>query len=120
MALHSSTPTVWENFDIQGGQGTSSHAWSGHPTYFLSTEVLGVNLGFYRPFDADTIEIRPQSETLSWAEGTVTHPLGPIYVEWQIKGDTLFLDYTAPEGSKVEVKPLGRLGRLKLIVNDTL
>lgn len=118
MALHSSAPTVWENFDIEGGQGTSSHAWSGHPTYFLSTEVLGVNLGFHKPFDPSVIEIAPQSETLSWAEGTVAHPLGPVFVKWRIKGDMLFLTYRAPQGVKVKVRPKGKLGKLKLMAND--
>lgn len=115
MALHSAKPTVWENFDISGNQGTSSHAWSGHPTYFLSTEVLGVNLGFPSPFDPNHIEIMPQSATLEWAEGTVTHPLGAVYVKWKIDGDLLWLSYKAPEGASVKVSPRGRLGKLKLI-----
>ncbi len=115
MALHSAKPTVWENFDISGNQGTSSHAWSGHPTYFLSTEVLGVNLGFQTPFDPNRIEIMPQSATLEWAEGTVAHPLGPVYVKWEIDGELLRLNYKAPKGALVKVSPKGRLGKLKLI-----
>lgn len=39
--IHQGDDTSWENFDIGGerggGQGTASHAWSGHPTFFLST-----------------------------------------------------------------------------------
>ncbi|WP_299536031.1 trehalase family glycosidase [Ulvibacterium sp.] len=115
MALHSAKPTVWENFDISGNQGTSSHAWSGHPTYFLSTEVLGVNLGFQAPFDPNHIEIMPQSATLEWAEGTVAHPMGPVYVKWKVEGDLLRLGYKAPKGALVKVVPRGRLGKLKLI-----
>jgi len=64
----------------------------------------------------DKITIAPQSETIDWAEGTVPHPLGEVYVHWQVKGDRLFLTYDAPKGAKVEVKPRGRLGKLELVV----
>lgn len=114
MALHSATPTVWENFDIDGGQGTSSHAWSGHPTFFLATEVLGVNLGFNKPLNPNVVEICPQSATLNWAEGTVAHPTGPVRVKWEVRGGQLWLEYDAPEGVEVKVAPKGRLAQLEL------
>jgi len=40
--------TNFENFKaMEGvGQGTLSHAWSGHATYYLSTQVLGVQMGY--------------------------------------------------------------------------
>jgi alpha-L-rhamnosidase len=117
MALHSSAPTVWENFDIGGQQGTSSHAWSGHPTYFLATETLGVNLGWQHPLFKQSIVIAPQSATLSWAEGRVAHPKGPVFVRWEIRGDQLWLWYDAPEGVPVTVQPRGRLGKLALVLN---
>ncbi|MEM7573068.1 MAG: hypothetical protein AAF433_09215 [Bacteroidota bacterium] len=117
MALHSDRPTVWENFDIEGGQGTSSHAWSGHPTYFLATEVLGVNLGFYQPWQRELIEISPQSASLSWAAGEVMHPLGKVELRWEVRGEQLWLWYSAPEGAEVVVKPRGRLGELELVLN---
>ncbi|GJM64323.1 trehalase family glycosidase [Persicobacter diffluens] len=111
-------PTVWENFDIDHNQGTSSHAWSGHPTYFLSTEILGVNLGFNKPFDRNIIEIMPQSSYLDWAKGTVMHPLGPVEVSWEVHEDKLYVDYRAPKGAKVFITPRGRLSDLKLIINQ--
>ncbi len=114
MALHSCTPTVWENFSIDGGQGTSSHAWSGHPAYFMATEVLGVNLGFNQALDRGKIQIEPQSDHLEWAEGTVAHPAGPVRVRWAVKGSQLWLHYEAPAGIPVEVAPKGRLGELTL------
>ncbi|WP_282781797.1 MGH1-like glycoside hydrolase domain-containing protein [Phaeodactylibacter xiamenensis] len=117
MALHSCTPTVWENFSIAGNQGTSSHAWSGHPTYFLATEALGVNLGFNKVLDRDEILIAPQSAHLNWAEGTVAHPAGPVKVRWAIKGDQLWLSYEAPKGVSVKVAPKGRLAGFDLKVN---
>ncbi|MEE9432251.1 MAG: trehalase family glycosidase, partial [Melioribacteraceae bacterium] len=118
MALHSDKPTVWENFDIAGEQGTSSHAWSGHPTYFLSSEVLGVNLGFHKKLNPNVIEIEPQSETVDWAEGTVVHPAGKVFVSWKIVGNKLKLNYDAPKNTKVIVRPKGRLAKLKLVLNN--
>ena len=114
--------TSWEYFgkrgeEAGGGQGTASHAWSGHPAYFLSTEALGVSLGFQKNFSRDTILIAPQSATLTWARGIVPHPLGPVEVEWKIEGDNLFLNYNVAKGVKVKVKPQGRLVRKILWVN---
>jgi hypothetical protein len=114
--------TAWENFDIAsenngGGQGTASHAWSGHPTYFLTTEALGVSLGYHKQFDRNQIFISPQSESLSWARGKVPHPQGTVSVEWRIEGENLHLSYEAPENIPVVVKPRGRLAKLILWVN---
>ncbi len=110
--------TNFENFKAMegGGQGTLSHAWSGHATYYLSSQVLGVQMGYPQMMDMEKITIAPQSETIDWAEGTVPHPLGEVYVHWQVKGDKLFLTYDAPKGAKVEVKPRGRLGELELVL----
>ncbi len=119
MAEHSSRPTTWENFDIQGNQGTSSHAWSGHPTYFLATAALGVQLGWYQNLDREIIQISPQSSHLEWAKGTVMHPAGPVTVSWTVVNDELHLRYNAPKGKKVNITPKGRLGKLSLkVVHD--
>jgi len=80
MAQHTEKPTIWKNFSIARQIGTSSHAWSGHPTYYLSSKVLGVNLGSYKKLNRDVIEIEPQSVTVNWAEGSVAHPLGKVFV----------------------------------------
>lgn len=114
--------TTWENFDIAGendggGQGTASHAWSGHPTYFLTTEALGVNLGFHKEFDRDKIIISPQTSTLSWARGRVPHPAGIINVDWRIDGDQLFIDYQCENEVDIIIKPRGRLADLNLWIN---
>jgi hypothetical protein len=110
---------VWENFSSEGPQGTMSHAWSGSPTYYLTSQCLGVQLGFP---DTDTrvneVLIMPQAETVNWARGTVPHPLGLIYTFWQVKGDVLFLNYRVPEGVNVTVQPRGRLAGMKLVINN--
>ena len=108
--------TAWEDFNMDGGS-TLSHAWSGAPTYYMSTQTLGVQLGFPGPFSPDTIVIAPQSETLSWAKGSVPHPKGLVSVSWRVNGDHLYLDYTAPEGVPVVVKPRGRLAKYHLVLN---
>jgi len=116
--IHQGDDTSWENFDIggeqKGGQGTASHAWSGHPTFFLSTQVLGVRLGFDPDFQRDVVKIMPQSETLSWARGTVPHPLGLVHVDWRIEGNRLLMKLVIPEGVEYRVKPQGRLSELDL------
>lgn len=110
---------VWENFDSDGPQGTMSHAWSGSPTYYLTTQCLGVNLGFpNQSTNINQIIISPQSESVTWARGSVPHPKGKIEVEWSIKGNVLFVDYKVPKGLQVEIKPKGKLSTLKLIVQN--
>ncbi|HYW95609.1 MAG TPA: alpha-L-rhamnosidase C-terminal domain-containing protein, partial [Bacteroidales bacterium] len=112
--------TAWENFgdgSEDEGQGTLSHAWSGSPTYYLSTRVLGVHLGYPDFTDPDSVIIAPQTSTITWARGAVPHPKGVIRVDWQLRGDILFLDYKAPAGVKVDVKPAGMLAEKKLELN---
>ena len=38
--------------------------------------------------------------------------------DWHISGNILFLDYEAPAGVEVLVKPKGRLETLELVVNS--
>lgn len=114
--IHKHDDTAWENFD-DVGVGTLSHAWSAAPTYLLSSEILGVNLGWPHPVQSEEVTIAPQSASLDWAEGTVPHPKGPIFVAWEVKGEQLFLTYQVPKDVKVSVSPRGRLSRLNLWVN---
>lgn len=108
--------TAWENFD-DVGIGTLSHAWSGAPTYYMMTQVLGVELGWPRLADPDRLVLAPQSATLNWARGVVPHPRGRVKVFWEIRGDLLWVECEAPEGVEWSVQPKGRLGELRLWVN---
>ncbi len=113
--------TAWENFGDgteSGGQGTLSHAWSGSPTYYLTTRVLGVHLGYPEFTDPDRVLIAPQTSSITWARGTVPHPKGVIHVDWELRDGILFLDYSAPRGVTVEVKPSGMLAGKKLVLNS--
>jgi hypothetical protein len=117
MVLHAAKPTTWEFFDT-AAPGTLSHAWSGHPTYFMASEALGVNLGFHKPLDRNKIVIAPCSETLQWAEGCVTHPAGKVHIRWQITGENLFVYYDGPRDIPFEIRPKGRLAKYKLWINN--
>ena len=103
--LEKGATTFWETFPRNTGSGHWSrslcHGWSAAPTYFLSTQVLGVKPtapGYTR------IQIAPQPFNLRWASGTVPTPRGPVTVSWHVnETGTLDLKYDAPEGCDVEV-----------------
>jgi hypothetical protein len=110
--------TLWEHFDRNFG--TSSHAWSAAPTYYLTTQVLGVDLGYPERANTDDVVIAPRAETLSWARGTVPHPRGAIGVDWRVEGDLLRMSVSAPPGVSYRVAPRGRLGKLRLELNGRI
>jgi hypothetical protein len=110
--------TLWEHFDRRSG--TSSHAWSAAPTYYLSTEVLGVGLGYPDAVDGTELLIAPRAESLSWARGRVPHPRGDISVDWRIDADLLRLSVSVPDGLRYRVEPRGRLASLRLELNGRL
>jgi hypothetical protein len=123
--IHQGDDTSWEDFDIGGKkdgetQGTASHAWSGHPTYFLSTEVLGVKIGFNQDFSRDTVLIQPQTESVSWARGIVPHPAGKIKIDWKIQGKNLIFNLELPKDVPYIVEPKGSLAKYNLILNTKI
>ncbi len=115
MALEGSD-TVWEQFE---SHASLCHAWAGAPTYYMSTKVLGVPVGFPELEPSDELVIAPQSETLSWARGVVPHRAGPIRVEWRIDGEHLRVTIDAPAAVKWRVAPVGRLAGKRLSVNGS-
>jgi hypothetical protein len=76
-----------------------------------------VKLGFNHDFNRNVIEIMPQSETLSWASGTVPHPAGLVHVDWEISGDRLVMNVQVPDGLEYIVRPRGRLSGYTLDLN---
>jgi len=108
---------TWEDFGTRNGHGSKSHGWSGAPTWYMSTYVLGVQLGFPESTDLTMVTIAPQSETIEWARGVVPHPTGTVSVEWKVQGDILFLNYKATKNIEVIVKPKGRLANKTLLIN---
>ena len=96
---------------------TLCHAWSSAPTFYLSSQVLGVDLGFPVPADPATLVIAPTSDSLSWASGVVPHPRGPVSVSWRREGQALHLTCTVPKGVRWTVRPGGALASLHLWIN---
>ncbi len=57
------------------------HAWGAHPLYHYAASILGV-----RPASAGfkTVKITPQLGSLTWAKGSVPHPMGMIEVDLRV------------------------------------
>ncbi|MFW5829318.1 MAG: family 78 glycoside hydrolase catalytic domain [Planctomycetota bacterium] len=104
--------TLWENL---GGDASRSHAWSGGAAYLLSTQVLGVGLGFPQHWEADRLVLQPCAHGLRWARGIVPHPAGPVHVHWWREHERLHVQWQAPAGLTVTVRPRGRLAGLELV-----
>jgi len=96
---------------------TLCHAWSSGPTFYLSSQVLGVDLGFPVPRDPARLVIAPTSDTLSWAAGVVPHPRGTVSVSWRREGQALHLTCAVPRGVRWTVRPGGALAGLRLWSN---
>ena len=75
---------------------TLSHGWSSGPTSALSKYVLGV-----RPVEPGykTWLIEPQPADLTWAQGSVPTPYGPIALRWQKQGNNFMLNASIPRGT---------------------
>jgi len=108
--------TAWENFG-RNGMFTLSHAWSAAPTYYLTTQVLGIDLGWPEPSDPDKLVIAPQVADIHWARGTVPHPKGTLKIYWEDQGDVLWMECEVPEGIDWSVEPRGKLAEKELWVN---
>jgi alpha-L-rhamnosidase len=91
---------TWEQMtpDAVPSSGSTSLArsWSSGATNAVSQYVLGV-----RPVEPGykTWLIEPQTGDLSWAEGTVPTPYGPIEVEWRKTAQGMRLEINVPNGT---------------------
>ncbi len=75
------------------------HAWSGTPTFDLSTDVLGVTPlapGFER------MRIAPTIADLGWARGRYPTPHGPVEVDWRLDGALFRMELRLPDGCETE------------------
>jgi alpha-L-rhamnosidase len=97
--LDAGATTWWEEW-MQRPDSSECHAWSGSPTFDLSTEVLGV-----RPtspgFSAFIVE--PQTAGLSYAKGIFPTVKGDIRVRWTAKAGNFTLSVTSPPQTKMEL-----------------
>ena len=77
-----------------------SHAWSGTPTYQLSSKILGVTP--YKPgFQA--VRIKPIAGYLKWFRGKVPSPNGTIMVSWETGSKCAYMKISIPKDSEAEV-----------------
>ncbi|HEY3319338.1 MAG TPA: alpha-L-rhamnosidase C-terminal domain-containing protein [Planctomycetota bacterium] len=98
--LQQGAPTWWEEIALRPGI-SRCHAWSTHPTAFLSRNVLGLSPlapGWKR------FRVAPESMDLTDAEGVVPTPQGDIELLWSKtpKGG-LEIELRVPEGAEAEV-----------------
>ena len=86
---------LWKGLHAQGFVTTPEqpepsrsdcHGWGAHPLYHLFASILGI-----RPAGAgfSSVIIKPQLGDLTWAKGTMVHPLGEITVDIRKDGDRL-------------------------------
>lgn len=118
--------TCWEH--IEGSSCSSyrweptrswCHAWSAAPAYFLPRYQLGVqreSTGFKK------VRVAPLPLGLTWAQGRVPTPFGPMQVQWELEGNTFHLQVIAPEAIEVEaVYPEGyQPGRIDVQASNSL
>jgi hypothetical protein len=93
--------TFWEMWSNKSGRLTRSHChgWSAAPTFFLSTEILGVRPT--RPgFAACTVN--PKLGKLGFLRGSVPTPRGVITVSCKRKGRSVKTSVTLPPGVRLE------------------
>ncbi len=94
--------TFWENF--KQATGTSCHAWSAAPTYFLTHSILGIQARQpgYRAY-----RVAPHPSGLQWARGDVPTVAGPIAVRWQWRksagGEEFVLRLQNPAGPRARI-----------------
>lgn len=98
--------TFWEQWydpreDVEKGTQTSMcHAWSGTPTFHLSSEVLGV-----RPTSAGfrTFDICPHTLGMKFARGIFPSVKGDISIAWENTDDRFSMEFTVPEDTIARV-----------------
>ncbi|MFB9277034.1 family 78 glycoside hydrolase catalytic domain [Cohnella cellulosilytica] len=90
--------TMWEGWeDIE----SHSHAWNGYPARLLQEYVVGIRAE--APGFARTV-IRPyMPDSLTFAEGKVWTPLGPIYARWEREGGGVRVRATIPAGMEARL-----------------
>lgn len=92
--------TCWEGWSFIPGHYTRSHchAWSCGPAYFIGANLLGI-----RPLEPGfrTASVRPWLGDLSWIDGAVPTPMGPIELRGNLESGRWKISITAPSAIKV-------------------
>ena len=98
--VDSGTTITWEAWDQSYKPNQDwNHAWGAAPVNLLPTYVLGV-----RPLTPgwSEIDLRPVGGALSWCEGRVPTPRGPVEVRWD-RQPFFSLRVSLPEGMTAHV-----------------
>jgi hypothetical protein len=94
--------TFWEHVEPDGTPNLKqfsslAHGWAAGPVISLTTQVLGVqptSPGFSR------YVVTPHPADLTWMQGRVPTPYGPIDVSWQRQNNgQITMDISAPVGT---------------------
>ncbi len=85
-------------FCYKGLRHSLCHGWSSAPTAFLAEEVLGIKI---LESGCRKIEIKPKLGNLRFAKGTYPTPFGIISVECTKDGETVSINYSAPENIEI-------------------
>lgn len=121
--LEDDATTTWEVFgdsplSPQGGRyptRSHCHGWSAAPIYFLPRIVLGIK---QTKVGGVEFEISPLLCGLKDASGGVATAKGTLNLRWEIAGETLKVDYSAPKGVKVKFKHNASHKGLKVMLNS--
>jgi len=87
----------WESF----ASGEVNHAWTAYPAYLFPKYILGIQptSGGFATFD-----VRPETNGLTYAEGTVPTVKGDITTRWEKTADGRFtLTLTVPPNTRASV-----------------
>ena len=81
-----SNKACWEGFQLVRGY-QPNHAWTSYPGYIFPKYILGIQptSGGFSTFD-----VRPETDGLTFAEGTVPTIKGLITTRWEKSGDEKF------------------------------
>ncbi len=102
--------TWWEGFASDHSYSQSyAHGWSGAPTWFLTTHVLGA-----RQTGPFTWEVRPALSGVISATGAIPMPVGELTVAWSVQGCSAMVDISAPDATSGVVVLPARTTNLRL------
>ncbi len=90
--------TVRERLGTGNSHRSRSHAWSSSPNLFLNTIITGIK---QTAPASKVFDISPGiMNGITWADGTVATPYGPLSVHWKIEGENLKVNIKAPKEVK--------------------
>ncbi len=89
---------AWTTWESLGGDANGSlcHVWAAAPTWFLTTQVLGVRLADLPR--GEVVHVAPKLGDLTHAAGEVPHARGMLKVTARREGDEVRVEADAPDG----------------------